>query len=144
MKRARLVLATVAGGLAVVCVGAVTIGAEVFEIPRWTVDGGGVMRSTGGAFELSGTIGQADAGPGASGMSGNGFTLTGGFWFPLAQGDCNTDGGVNLFDYGDLEVCLSGPAGGLPSPECACFDLDGDVDVDLFDAARFQETFTGG
>jgi hypothetical protein len=39
------------------------------------VDGGGGT-STGGAYSVSGTIGQADAGT----MSGGQFTLHGGFW----------------------------------------------------------------
>ena len=47
-----------------------------FEITWYSIDGGGGMRSTGGDFELSGTIGQPDAGR----MSGGDFTLTGGFW----------------------------------------------------------------
>jgi len=38
---------------------ALALGQE-FEISRSTVDGGGAMRSTGGEFELSGTIGQPD------------------------------------------------------------------------------------
>ena len=98
------------------------------------------MASTEGDFELSGTIGQADAGQ----MSGGAFSLTGGFWFAQALGDCNGDGLVNLDDYDDFEPCLSGPNGGLPLPECSCFDFDGDNDVDLSDAARFQAEFTGG
>jgi hypothetical protein len=118
-------------------------GADEFEISRWTIDGGGVMWSTGGDFELSGTTGQPDAGPGTPGMSGGDFALAGGFWFPLATGDCNTDGGVNLFDYSDLEPCLSGPDGGLLLPECDCFDIDNDEDVDLSDVAQFQQAFTG-
>jgi len=124
--------------LSVLCVGAVL--ADEFEISRSTIDGGGATFSTGADFELSGTIGQPDAGA----MSGVDFTLTGGFWFPLAEGDCNSDGGVNLYDYGDFEFCLSGPGGGLPMPECNCFDLDGDSDVDLSDVAQFQAEFTGG
>ncbi len=116
--------------------------ADDFEITRWTIDGGGVMFSAGGDFELSGTIGQPDAGS-MSGGEGE-FELTGGFWFETPQGDCNDTGCVNLLDYSDLEACLSGPAGGLPAPECNCFDLDGDSDVDLSDAAQFQQTFTGG
>ena len=112
--------------------------ANDFEITRWTIDGGGVMRSTGGDLELSGTIGQPDAGS----MTGGGFSLTGGFWFPVAAGDCNTDSGVDLADYADLEPCLSGPEGGA-QPGCACFDLDGDDDVDLSDVGRFQKAFTG-
>ena len=113
--------------------------ADDFTLNWWTIDGGGVMRSTGGNFELSGTIGQPDAGS----MSGGNFALTGGFWFALADGDCNSDGGVNLFDYGDLEPCVSGPSGGLPSTGCSCFDIDRDSDVDLSDVARFVDGFSG-
>jgi len=113
--------------------------ADEFEITRSTIDGGGVMRSTGGDFELSGTIGQPDAGT----MSGDGFDLTGGFWFPLSLDDCNSDGWVNLIDYDDFDGCLSGPNGGLPQPECNCFDLDSDNDVDLSDIRQFQHAFTG-
>jgi hypothetical protein len=128
---------------------AVTIGyaqtedprAEGLEIGRWTIDGGGSMFSAGGAFELSGTIGQPDAGKMSGGEGA--FELTGGFWFGTPQGDCNETGCVDLVDYGDLEACLTGPDGGLPAPECNCFDIDGDNDVDLSDAARFQQTFTG-
>ena len=114
--------------------------ADDFEIVRSTIDGGGTVNSSGGEFELSGTIGQPDAGL----MEGNEFTLTGGFWFPLSHDDCNSDGWVNLIDYDDLDECLSGPAGGLSQTACNCFDLDGDSDVDLSDVARFQAEFTGG
>jgi hypothetical protein len=120
--------------------GATAAIAQDFEITRSTVDGGGVMRSTGGDFELSGTIGQPDAGA----MSGGEFDLTGGFWFPLSLDDCNSDGWVNLIDYDDFDGCLSGPEGGLPLPECNCFDLDGDDDVDLSDIRHFQHAFSGG
>ncbi len=114
-----------------------TRAAEV-ELSRQSIDGGGVMLSTGGEFELSGTIGQPDAGT----MSNDDLVLTGGFWFPLDRGDCNSDGGVNLFDYGDWVQCLSGPDGRLPDG-CVCFDLDNDGDVDLFDLAEFQTSFNG-
>ena len=40
-----------------------------------TVDGGGEMWSTGGSYDLGGTIGQPDAGQ----MSGGLYTLEGGF-----------------------------------------------------------------
>lgn len=111
--------------------------ADDFTIDWWTVDGGGEMMCTGSNVELAGTIGQADAGE----MSGGSFILTGGFWFARASGDCNGDGVVDLDDYADFEPCLSGPGGGLPIPPCTCFDLDGDRDVDLSDAARFQAAF---
>lgn len=44
-----------------------------------TIDGGGYTVSTGGAFTLSGTIGQPDAGV----SSGGAYTLSGGFWSAL-------------------------------------------------------------
>ncbi len=76
----------------VVGVAALAVSAQDYEITRSTIDGGGAMHSTGGAFELSGTIGQPDAGA----LAGGDFELTGGFWFALAPTDCNDDGGVDL------------------------------------------------
>ena len=122
------------------CLGLVA--ASEFELSRHTVDGGGVMRSIGGDFELSGTIGQPDAGTMRS--SDGAFELSGGFWFEEPPDDCNSDGWVDLIDYDDFDECLSGPEGGLLLPECNCFDLDVDRDVDLSDVARFQVEFTGG
>jgi len=113
---------------------------EDFQLSRYTLDGGGVMFSADGEFELSGTIGQPDVGI----MEADGYILTGGFWFEEPPDDCNSDGWVNLVDYHDFDRCLSGPVGGLPEPECSCFDLDADGDIDLHDAARFQTEFTGG
>jgi len=47
-----------------------------YAIVRHTIDGGGVMTSSGGAYKLSGTIGQHDAGV----LAGGSYVLTGGFW----------------------------------------------------------------
>ena len=113
--------------------------AQEFELPRSSIDGGGSMNSTAGGFQLSGTIGQPDAGV----LSGGGLTLAGGFWFEEPPGDCNSTGGVNLLDFGDLAACVSGPNGGLADPSCACFDLNTDDDVDLEDAGKFQRLFGG-
>lgn len=107
-----------------------------FDLSWNTIDGGGILRSTGGAFELSGTIGQADAGP----MTGGEFELTGGFWFEVAPSDCNEDGVVNALDHGSFEECLGGPTGTL-SAGCACFDFDGDTRVTLEDFATLQDMF---
>ncbi|MCG3132019.1 MAG: hypothetical protein FLDDKLPJ_02829 [Phycisphaerae bacterium] len=52
---------------------------QVYDLSWFTIDGGGAMRTAGGGFELSGTIGQPDAGP-ATPMTGGGFELSGGFW----------------------------------------------------------------
>ncbi len=112
--------------------------ADEFEITRSTLDGGGAMNSTGGDFELSGTVGQPDAGV----MTGDDFELTGGFWFPQAPGDCNYDSAINLFDFDAFTDCMSVPGGGLIEPECVCFDVDHDTDVDLLDFGSFQAQFT--
>lgn len=114
-------------------------GASEFQITRSTIDGGGVMRSTGGDFELSGTIGQHDA----AAMRAGEFELTGGFWFGLAPTDCNEDGLVSLPDHESFTSCLLGPHGGIDASPCPCFDVDGDGDITLSDYARLQRGFTG-
>jgi hypothetical protein len=48
-----------------------------YELTWWTVDGGGVMNATGGAYTLGGAAGQPDA---SAALAGGGFTLVGGFW----------------------------------------------------------------
>ena len=114
--------------------------AQDYAIDRHTVDGGGVMFSIGGEYELSGTIGQPDAGE----MAGGTYGLTGGFWFGCVPGDCDCDGDVDLYDFADFQVCLhaSGPGGGL-GPGCGCFDFEDDGDIDLHDFARFQVAYEG-
>lgn len=52
------------------------IASAQLTISRYTIDGGGGTRSTGGTFGLGGTIGQPDAGL----LTGATFTLSGGFW----------------------------------------------------------------
>lgn len=47
-----------------------------YELTWWTVDGGGTTFSTGGVFELAGTIGQPDAGT----LNGGLYSIGGGFW----------------------------------------------------------------
>ena len=141
MKRTTIMCPAVLGTLTSIALLAAA-GEPEFEMKRSTIDGGGVMRSSGGDFELSGTIGQPDAGVM---LTPNGvFELTGGFWFEEPPDDCNSDGWVDLVDYDDFEACLSGPGGALPQPECNCFDLDGDNDVDLSDVRDFQNAFSRG
>jgi hypothetical protein len=53
--------------------------AQNYSIDWFTIDGGGGA-SSGGAYTISGTIGQPDAGR----MSGGNFTLDGGFWGIIA------------------------------------------------------------
>lgn len=56
--------------------------ANGYELSWYTIDGGGAMNSTGGAYALGGTIGQPDAGA----LSGTGYTLSGGFWYGAGGG----------------------------------------------------------
>jgi hypothetical protein len=69
------------------------------SISWYTIDGGGGT-STGGAFTLTGTIGQPDAG---AALTAGGFSLSGGFWTgagsPPCRPDLNADGQVNVQDY---------------------------------------------
>jgi hypothetical protein len=115
--------------------------ADDFTIGWWTVDGGGEMFTTGGDFELSGTVGQPDANTIV--MTGGDFELTGGFWFGCVPGDCDCDGDVDLHNFVEFQTCFLGPGGGLPEADCACFDFNADADVDLGDFAAFQRAFTG-
>lgn len=124
------------GGV-IVLVTAVAVARE-FDITRSTIDGGGVMRSAGGEFDLSATVGRPDAGV----MEGGEFILTGGFWFEEPPGDCNSTGGVSLLDYDDFESCLAGPDAGV-AEGCACFDMNASGTVDLLDFAVAQTSFTG-
>ena len=76
MKRASVLF--VFAGLSLLCF-AVAGRAQPYEISWFTVDGGGGT-SSGGAYTVSGTIGQPDAGQ----LAGGGYTLSGGFWGVVA------------------------------------------------------------
>lgn len=112
------------------------------EVSWYTIDGGGVMSSTGGDFALSGTVGQPDAGIGI--MTGGDFTLSGGFWAvqicPMVASDFDGDCDVDLDDFTTFEAAMNGPnqPPGAPAP-----DLDNDNDCDLNDFALFAADFTG-
>jgi len=116
-----------------------------FGIDWFTIDGGGALFTTAGNFELSGTIGQPDAGPV---MTGGNFELVGGFWPGIGgplPGDFDGDGDVDLSDFVTFQLCFGGsnnpPAATCPPGVDA--DLDGDGDVDLADFLIFQQNFTG-
>jgi hypothetical protein len=110
-----------------------------YDLSWYTVDGGGEMFSTGGDYELSGTIGQPDA---SEVMIGDEFELTGGFWFRIPPGDWEDDGDVDLNDFEAFEYCLTGPDGPVVGDECRCFDVDRNNAVDLSDLATIQTMFT--
>ncbi len=128
MKRTTIMIRAMLGTLMTTAV-LVAGGEPTYEITRSTIDGGGVMRSTGGDFELSATIGQHDAGV----MEGGGFTVSGGFWFEIPPTDCNDDGLVSLLDNEIFAACLLGPGAGINASRCPCFDVDGDGNITMSD-----------
>jgi hypothetical protein len=113
--------------LAVGCV-SFSLLADEFTLNWWTIDGGGEMWTTGGEFELSGTIGQSDAG---TTMTGGEFELTGGFWVipvgPYCPGDVDGDGDTDHSDLGALLSAWCSVAGDPNWDPNA--DLDGDGHV---------------
>ena len=123
--------------LALVLFPAVTHGD--YSIDWWTIDSGGEMWTTGGTYELSGTIGQPDAG---AVMTGGTFELVGGFWPGAAAdefcfGDLNYDGFVNLSDLAQLLGSYGTSSGAVYEDG----DLDGDGDVDLADLAALLSVY---
>jgi hypothetical protein len=60
-----------------------------YDIPWWTVDGGGANPAAGSSYRLGGVVGQADA---AVWQSAAGYTLVGGFWSGGAAG-----GGYHIY-----------------------------------------------
>ena len=68
-------------------------------------------------------------------------------WDGLAGGDFDQDTDVDVDDWTAFHSCLAGPdqtpAGADPALCAAIFDVDDDGDVDLRDAAHFQQLFTG-
>ncbi len=113
-----------------------------YEVPWWTIDGGGAMNSSAGAFELAGTIGQPDA-QAPPVMAGGSFELLGGFWpgaVPSCAclGDMNVDGEKTGLDIQAFVDCLI--AGGT----CACADVDGVSGITIDDAGVFVDDLLAG
>ncbi|HVP09683.1 MAG TPA: hypothetical protein VMV94_00680 [Phycisphaerae bacterium] len=107
--------------------------ADDFSVDWYTVDGGGVMWTSGGSFELGGTIGQPDAN--AATMTGGSFELSGGFWVVppcWCLSDLNNDGLLDGLDVQGFVDCVLGSG-----TNCACADIDRNgllnvTDVDTF------------
>ncbi len=117
---------------------AATSSAQIFDLSWHDIDGG-EMFTTGGSFELSGTIGQPDAGT----MTGGTFELTGGFWAihsgdspPCDPCDMNCDGDLNALDIEPFLDLLFG--GGEPCAACSG-DVNGDGSIDALDIEPFLE-----
>ena len=107
---------------------------SLYSIDWHTIDGGGGT-SAGGTYELSGTIGQHDAGPAAA-MSGGTFELVGGFWPATlichCPGDMNGDGLLDGRDVQKFIECLTASPG-----NCSCADVDRASGVNLDDIVDF-------
>jgi len=104
----------------------------LYSIPWSTIDGGGAINTSGGAFTLSGTIGQPDAG---GAMTGGAFSLTGGFWAGVSTAapcpaDLNGDGALDFFD---ISFFLSNTV-----------DFNDDTVFDFFDISAFLSAFSAG
>lgn len=141
-----------AGALVAVAALVSVVQAGSLDLSWYSIDGGGAMFCTGGNLELSGTIGQPDAGPGATGMSGGNLELVGGFWAGAASlppsspcPDFDGDGDVDSGDFAVFAQCFGGsfnpPAPSCPGGVDADLDLDGDVDPGDF--AVFSQCFGG-
>ena len=111
--------------------------AQTYEITWYTIDGGGEMFTFGGDYELSGTIGQHDAGT----LAGGEYELAGGFW-PVAAmppdcvADFNDDGAVNTID-----VLAFLNAWVAKDPKA---DINGDGSVNTLDVLAFLNLWTVG
>lgn len=104
-----------------------------FDLAWHTMDGGGGYSSSS-TFELTGTIGQPDAGP----MTGGMFELSGGFWPAFVPrcsclGDMNGDGAKNGSDIQRFVTCV------ISGGSCTCADLDTLNGVTLDDATLFVD-----
>jgi hypothetical protein len=102
----------------------------------WTMNGGGDTFCAGANLELSGTIGQPDAGV----VTGGNFELLSGFWPGVEEfcvGDLDDDRDVDLADLAQL-LSNYGTTSGARYEDG---DLDGDGDVDLGDLAALLAVY---
>ena len=124
-----------------------------YAIDWWTIDGGGGTSSSLTGFELTGTIGQWDAG---TLLSGAGYELTGGFWVhaapsgpALCAGDMNCDGIVDYDDIDPFVAALAGEEAYLAEyPDCLFVNADASAgaggDIIIGPNVTSGDTLTGG
>ncbi len=113
--------------------------AQPFTLNWYTIDGGGGT-STGGTFELSGTIGQPDA---SGALTAGSFELTGGFWADLGTGGPCSDADFvepfGVLDFFDVLEFL----GAFAAMESSA-DMNNDTVHDFFDVQLFLQAFSMG
>jgi hypothetical protein len=113
-------------------------GPGTYDLSWHTIDGGGGT-SLGGAFALSGTVGQPDAGPA---LAGGAFTLEGGFWPGTGQvddcpADITNDNTVGVADL--LSVITTWGSCAIPCPPHCATDIappGGDCAVGVADLLK--------
>ena len=104
VREARPVKARIIGlGHLLAALAAAPAFAQTYELAWWTVDGGGAMGTTGVPYALSGTAGQPDAGPPATGGT---YAIAGGFWPATLPGEPAADLSLLLTDSPDPVVGL--------------------------------------
>lgn len=113
-------------------------GGGSFEITWYTIDAGGTSSTSGGSFDLAGTVGQPDAG---QEMTGGQFSLTGGFWAgvnnaPLCPADLTGDGILNFFDVSAFLTAFN-----MMDPSA---DFSPDGVFNFFDVSVFLQEFAAG
>lgn len=67
------------------------------------------------------------------------YEFTAGSWVESPPGDCDFDGMLTSSDINRFVGCLAGPGSAPPGPECACFNVDSGVAIDLRDLSRILE-----
>lgn len=123
------------------------------EIDWQTVDGGGVVSMSAGAFELTGSVGQPDASVLSAGIQNtpSEIILAGGFWSldtaPFCVADIDRSGFVDSDDYVLFVQAFSDGCFGSGNPNLGCsysadFDRSGFIDSDDFVA--FVDAFSEG
>ena len=97
-----------------------TTHAQQYTIDRYKIAGGGGT-STGGTYQVSGTIGQPDA---SGAMTGGSYSLTGGFWSLIAV--------VQTAGLPNLAVTFVGPNSVIVSwPNTGSYTLQQNADLAL-------------
>ena len=129
----------IAAFLAVPVVFAAHAAAQPYEIPSFTVDGGGGTLQ-GDIFTLSGTTGQPDAGV----LQGSRFSISGGFWSGLGElPGCNLADIAEPFGVLDLND-VTGFVGAFLAGEPPADLAEPFGVIDLSDISAFVGEFLAG
>ena len=114
---------------------------DTYDLTWFTIDGGGGTFSTGGSYELGGTVGQPEAGPT---LTGGVYELVGGFWpaaaLTVCRGDCDCSGAV---DFDDINPFVAALGGDVPCSFDNC-DVNGDGHLDFDDIDPFVAVLSTG